>query len=152
MALLQVIDLALLILDLPFHLLALGLPALRSRRDRLVVFRFDLRDRQAMIGLHHLLLALTLLDKVVQALLLGDGFGVTFLEIGDLEPLPLVLLPDLFVLVGQDPLALGQCFAVAGLQVDDGPAVLGVDTLPLPLALLDELGQAALFAERVRQL
>ena len=140
MPLFQAIDVALLILDLPFHLLALDLPGLRVRREGLVVSRFDLRDRQAMIGLQPLLPAFALLDKVIQALLLGDGLGVTLPEIGDLEPLSLVLLPDLCVLVGQDPLALGQRLAVAGLEVEDGPAVLGVEALPFALALLDQLG------------
>ena len=100
--------------------------------------RFDLADRPAVIGVHPLLLALALPYEVGQALLFGDGFGVTLLEIGDLKPLPLVLLPDLFVLFGQYPLALGQSLAIAGFQVGDGPAVLGVDAVPFALALLDE--------------
>jgi len=152
LAFFQAIDFALLILALPLHLLALGLPALRARQERLVVSGFDLGDRQAMIGLDPRLLAFALPDKVIQALLFGDRVGVALLEIGDLEPLALVLLPDLFVLVAQDTLALGQGFAAAGLQFDDGAAVLRVDTLPLPLPLLDELGQAALFGERERHL
>ena len=139
LALLQVGDLALLIVDLPSDLLALVVPGLRARRERLIVSRFDLADRPAVIGVHPLLLALALPDEVGQALLFGDGFGVTLLEIGDLEPLPLVLLPDLFVLVGQYPLALGQSLAIAGFQVGDGPAVLGVDAVPFALAILDEL-------------